>query len=65
MIVFLNPIEQESPRIHDIAEFIKYMPNIDGKATAYVCINYTCKKPTTDVNEMLRQLNINELNKTE
>jgi len=60
MIVFLNPVEQESPRIHDIAEFIKYMPNIDDKATAYVCINYTCKKPTTDVDEMLRQLNINE-----
>jgi uncharacterized protein YyaL (SSP411 family) len=60
MIVFLNPIEQESPKIHDIAEFIKYMPNIEGKATAYVCINYTCKKPTTDVNEMLMQLNTNQ-----
>jgi len=59
LLVFLNPIEQESPGIHDIAEFIKYMPNIDDKATAYVCINYTCKKPTTEVNEMLKQLNVN------
>jgi uncharacterized protein YyaL (SSP411 family) len=60
MLVFLNPIEQESPKIHNIAEFIKYMPNIESKATAYVCINYTCKNPTTDVNEMLKQLGINQ-----
>ena len=60
MIIFLNSIEQESPKIHDIAEFIKYMPNIEGKATAYVCINYTCKKPTTDINEMLKLLNRSE-----
>ncbi|MFX1521026.1 MAG: thioredoxin domain-containing protein [Promethearchaeota archaeon] len=59
LLIFLNPTEQESPEIHDIAEFIKYMPNIEGKATAYVCINYTCKNPTTDVNEMLKQLNAN------
>jgi len=47
LLIFLNPTEQESPEIHDIAEFIKYMPNIEDKATAYVCINYACKKPTT------------------
>jgi len=58
LLIFLNPTEQESPEIHDIAEFIKYMPNIEDKATAYVCINYACKKPTTDVNEMSKQLNI-------
>jgi len=60
LLIFLNSTEQESPEIHDIAEFIKYMPNIEDKATAYVCINYTCKKPTTDVNEMLKQLNISD-----
>jgi hypothetical protein len=59
LLIFLNPIEQESPKIHDIAEFIKYMPQIEDRATAYVCIKYTCKNPTTDVNEMLKQLNVN------
>ena len=28
--------------------FIEGMHSIDGKATAYVCENYTCKLPTTD-----------------
>lgn len=29
---------------------------IDGKATAYVCENFACKLPTTDINEMLELL---------
>ena len=27
--------------------------NGEGKATAYVCSNYKCQHPTTDVNTML------------
>ena len=30
--------------------------SIDGKATAYVCQNYACKAPTTDIKEMLKSL---------
>ncbi len=29
---------------------------IDGKATAYVCVGYSCKLPTTDADEMLAQI---------
>jgi uncharacterized protein YyaL (SSP411 family) len=28
---------------------LESMTALDGKATAYVCENYTCKLPTTDV----------------
>ncbi len=28
----------------------------DGKATAYVCVNYACQNPTTDPEELRRQL---------
>lgn len=31
-------------------------PQVDGKATAYVCRSYICMAPTTDPEEMLRQL---------
>jgi uncharacterized protein YyaL (SSP411 family) len=31
-------------------------PMVDGKATAYVCRNYACQAPTTDPEELVRQL---------
>ena len=42
--------------ITGIAEFTKSQASIDGKATAYVCLNYVCKLPTTDVDKMLELL---------
>jgi uncharacterized protein YyaL (SSP411 family) len=57
-VVLLNPIEQESPEIARLAVFTKNQLSIGGKATAYVCMNYNCKLPTTDINKMLELLNI-------
>ena len=45
--------ETPSPEIDGVAEFVKYQKSINGKATAYVCMNSACKSPTTDVREML------------
>jgi uncharacterized protein YyaL (SSP411 family) len=56
-VVLLNPIEQQSPEIARLAEFTKNQSSIEGKATAYVCLNYNCKLPTTDINKMLELLN--------
>lgn len=57
-IVLLNPTEQASPNIHTIAPFTKHQVCINGKATAYVCQNFACKEPTTDINTMLEMLNV-------
>ena len=38
------------------AEFIKAMGMKDGRATAYVCQNYTCQAPTNDLAVLRRQL---------
>jgi uncharacterized protein YyaL (SSP411 family) len=38
--------------------FLKTVKRLDGKATAYVCENYACKLPTTDVAVMLKQLGV-------
>jgi len=54
--VILRPADQESPEIDDIAPFIRYHSSIDGIATAYVCLNYNCKLPTTDISSLLKLL---------
>ena len=36
--------------------FVKDFTRIDGKATAYVCIDYTCSLPTNDIRTMSRIL---------
>ncbi|MFQ5823754.1 MAG: thioredoxin domain-containing protein [bacterium] len=55
-IVLLHPSEQNFPPIAQIAEFTRYQTSLNGKATAYVCLNYACKSPTNDVEEMLSLL---------
>lgn len=36
--------------------FLTDMKAIDGKATAYICENYTCKLPTTEIEKMATML---------
>src|SRR5208283_3692458 len=55
-VIVLKPTEQEFPEIAGLAGFTEYLTAIEGKATAYVCQNYTCAVPTTDVKEMLKLL---------
>jgi uncharacterized protein len=57
-VVLLNPGEQKSSEIAQLAEFTKNQSSIEGKATAYVCLNHNCKLPTTDINKMLKLLNV-------
>jgi uncharacterized protein YyaL (SSP411 family) len=57
-VVLLNPGEQESPEIAQLAAFTRNQPSIGGKATAYVCLNYNCKLPTADVRKMLELLGV-------
>ena len=42
--------------ITEIAGFTKSQSSIDGKATAYVCLNQICNLPTTDINKMLESI---------
>ena len=59
-IVLFRPSEKESPDIIRLAEYTKYQSSIDGKATAYVCLNYQCKLPTTDTRKMLELLDVKQ-----
>jgi uncharacterized protein YyaL (SSP411 family) len=57
-VVLLNPGERESPEIAQLAEFTRNQSSIGGRATAYICLNYNCKLPTTDISKMLELLNL-------
>jgi hypothetical protein len=55
-IVILRSTDQQSSEIDGIAPFIKDHSSIDGRATAYVCVNYNCQLPTNDIGSTLRLL---------
>ena len=54
-VVVFRP-DGEAPPITRLAEYTAAQTSRDGKATAYVCLNYACRLPTTDVDEMLASL---------
>ena len=42
--------------VSDLIPLLEGKTQVDGKATIYVCENYTCKAPTTDVEELAELL---------
>ena len=52
-------VAQSSPGDSKASEFIPLLrerPQIEGKATVYLCEHFTCKTPTTDPKELASQL---------
>jgi uncharacterized protein YyaL (SSP411 family) len=39
-----------------LAPYTREQKSIDGKATVYVCRNYACELPTTEIDEMMRMI---------
>ena len=56
-VVLFRPGDETSPDIAGIADFTEPLRSTDGKATAYVCINTACERPTVDIGTMLALLN--------
>ena len=51
-VVLFRPAEETSPEIATLAPFTAEMKALNGQATAYVCSNYRCGRPTTDPDEL-------------
>jgi uncharacterized protein YyaL (SSP411 family) len=49
--------EQDPPSIDKIANYVGFFDKCLDKATAYVCVNKTCKPPTNEIDKMLEYLN--------
>ncbi len=43
-------------RLYDLVEFARYQTPVDGRAAAYICVQYACKAPVTDPGELRRVL---------
>jgi uncharacterized protein YyaL (SSP411 family) len=55
-VLILHPGDEKREAIEQLASFVKEQYSIDGKATAYVCENYACELPTTNVDEMISRI---------
>jgi hypothetical protein len=55
-VVLFRPADETLPEIERITPFFKSQLSIGGKATAYVCSNYSCKSPTNSINKMITLL---------
>jgi len=50
-VVLLHDSEKADSAICEVVPFLKDQIAIEGKATAYVCEDYACKKPVTSLDE--------------
>ncbi len=55
-VIILKPEDKDSVELLKIAPYIEHFTGIDGRATAYVCQNFVCDLPTTDVEQMMEML---------
>jgi uncharacterized protein YyaL (SSP411 family) len=57
-VVLFIPTDKDPSAIFQMAPFTSRMTSIQNKATAYVCQNFTCQQPTTDIDTMLRSIGV-------
>jgi len=55
-VVLFRAADGESSEIAGIAPYTKDQKPLDGKATAYVCANFSCEMPTSDPAKMMELL---------
>jgi uncharacterized protein YyaL (SSP411 family) len=55
-IVLFHSNDEQKSRLAAIAEFAADLKGINNRATAYVCRNYACELPTSDIQKMLELL---------
>jgi uncharacterized protein len=51
-VVLFHDSDKADPALYELVPFVKNQTPVGGKATAYVCENYACKKPITDLREL-------------
>jgi uncharacterized protein len=57
-VVILKRADTEDAELAHIVQGTRDKKSINGKPTAYVCANYSCRAPTTDIDEILSALQV-------
>ncbi|MFX1494823.1 MAG: thioredoxin domain-containing protein, partial [Promethearchaeota archaeon] len=52
-VLLLRKMEQENPDIDKFSNFVQFFDDKYNRATAYVCINKTCKPPSFEIDKIL------------
>ncbi|MHC4627075.1 MAG: thioredoxin domain-containing protein [Planctomycetota bacterium] len=55
-VVLLHDSERADSALYEVVLFLKNHAAIEGRATAYVCENYACKKPVSSLDEFEEML---------
>ena len=55
-MVILLKNQKNANRLRKLAPFTRFYDSIENKTTVYVCQNFACELPTTDIQEMLELL---------
>ena len=59
VVLFKDESRDKSKKTADISKIAKYTENqnmLDGKATVYVCKNFSCSSPVTDISDLNKLL---------
>jgi len=54
VVAVLDPSTADAARIEDEVPLLRGKTAIDGALTFYICRNYACQVPTTDLEEILK-----------
>jgi hypothetical protein len=57
-VVMLQPTEVVSPEINKISPVSGYKASRDGRVNIFVCSDYKCQSPTTDIGQALESLGV-------
>lgn len=57
-VILFIPSDRDASDILRLVPFASKMKTIKNKATVYVCQDFTCQQPTTDIDKMLRSLGV-------
>jgi hypothetical protein len=55
-VVLFRPADGDEDKVVRLAPFTQQQTTLDGRATVYVCRDYACNRPTTDIDNMLEML---------